>query len=565
MIEDIYEPLIRYRDEFKQKFAQIAEKTFEKLSADSKVDIEENRKTVFMMNSVEQEKSELENKRALLSFLRFVLIAAVICSAGFCVYKLFLSEDGFDKNHILAATVVFAVSLPLAFWVSPKIKQLDAKITELRSKAAQLKRTAWEQMAPLNKLFTWDLLPRMMSECVPKLEFDPFFCCGRIDELRNSFGWNDSFNSDISILFAHSGSINGNPFAVCKFRRQVWGTAVYTGTKVISYTELVRDSNGKLRRETRYQTLVATVEKPKPEYVDQSAVIYGNDAAADLSFSREPSEYSGKDGFFSNLGKKGELKKLEKFARNLEDDSDFTMMSNKEFEVLFHADDRDDEVQFRILFTPLAQQQMVKLLNDKEHGYGDDFSFIKQQKINLVHAEHLDATDIDTDPKQFRNYSYDLMKEFFITRTNDYFKAVYFAFAPLLTIPLYQQTRSFQDIYGSFDTKNVSFWETESFVNYIGGKKFAHPESKTTNILKATDCHLENGGTVYVTAHGFKTVERLELVPVFGNDNRWHNVPVEWLEYIPVRRTNEISIGVTDRDNAAQDTEKIRRQLYIRR
>jgi hypothetical protein len=272
--------------------------------------------------------------------------------------------------------------------------------------------------------------------------------------------------------------------------------------------------------------------------------------------------YSGEDGFFSNIGKKLALKDLEKFARNLEDDSDFTMMSNREFEVLFHAKDRNDEVEFRLLFTALAQKQMVDLLNDKEVGFGDDFSFIKSKKINFVAPEHLNNFDLDTDPEQFKGYEFDKVQEFFLRRSQEYFHNIYFALAPLLTIPLYQQTRTAKSIYGSDGVHSASFWETESLVNYLGENKFKHPESITRNILK-TSVTPDPDGKITVTANGYRGIERVEYVPVWGNDGRLHNVPVEWIEYQPVSRKSEIAVGVADKGVSDLDTKNIRRRLHL--
>ena len=563
MKEDIYEPLERYVNEFKEKFSQIADKTFDEFVECSNVDISANRRTVAEIEQTENKKSGLQFRHSLLVFCAVILWIAVAASAVYACCIIF--GDKGPKEHLAISLAVFAFALFLLLvLVHPRISELGGLIEKLEQKICELKNTAWQQMSALNELFTWELLPDMMNKCVPGLEFDHCFFCGRLKELEDEFGWNGEFNDDISILFAHSGVINGNPFALFKYRSQVWGNETYSGTKTISYYETVRDADGKSHRELRYQTLVATVTKPKPEYIDRSAAVYGNDAAPELEFSREPSEYSGENGFISNIFKKRELKKLEKFARNLEDDSNFTMMSNKEFEVLFHADDRTDEVQFRLLFTPLAQQQMVRLLNDKEHGYGDDFSFVKSRKINMVFPHHLNEIDIDTDPGQFRHFSFDRIKDYFAARTNEYFKAVYFAFAPLLTIPLYQQTRSFNTIYGDVDKENISFWEVESFVNYLGEQKFKHPKSITCNILKTTDCTPSDGGNVTVEAHGFKGVERTDFVPVYGNDGKWHNVPVDWIEYIPVSRRSSLDIALAEPQFAADDTVNIRRRLYVR-
>lgn len=47
------------------------------------------------------------------------------------------------------------------------------------------------------------------------------------------------------------------------------------------------------------------------------------------------------------------------------------------------------EVEFRLLFTPVAQTQMLNLMKDTKVGYGDVFTFIKQRKVNVLMSEHL--------------------------------------------------------------------------------------------------------------------------------------------------------------------------------
>ena len=560
MIEDIYEPLEKYRDEFRERFFRTATDTFEDFVLKSAIDIRANQKTVADINKNISRKDSLEFRRGIVYFFTVICWCVLLGSLGYGAY--ILCED-VNKQHLWGVIAALTVSVFLLFIICRRMKDLDSRIAELAKAIADLTATAWQQMAPLNDLFNWETLTGMVTKCVPHFVFDSFCNQSRISELEESFGWNNSFNNNRSVLFVHSGEIKGNPFVIVKFRHQEWGSKVYTGTKVISYTETVRDSNGKLRRETRYQTLVATVTKPVPEYIEDSMVIYGNDAVPDLSFSREPSAHSGKTGFFNDFFKKREQKKLEKFARNLTDDSDFTMMSNKEFEVLFHADDRNDEIGFRLMFTPMAQAQMVKLLNDTKISYGDDFTFVKRGKINIISPAHLQVDDIDVDPKQFKDYSFDNVKRFFISRSNKFFKSVYFSIAPLLTVPVYQQTRRRESIYSGEKDERVSFWETESFVNYIGDKKFEHPECITSNILKTTGSADQAGGVIRVTAHGFSGTERIDLIPVYGNDGRMHNVPVQWTEYNPVQQTAEITVGVADKETADADTASIRRRIYL--
>ena len=136
--------------------------------------------------------------------------------------------------------------------------------------------------------------------------------------------------------------------------------------------------------------------------------------------------------------KKGEKKLKRKTDQAIKQNKDFMSMSNSDFEVLFDALDRTNEVQFRTLFTPLAQTNMVDIIRSRS-GYGDDFNFIKQNRTNRILSQHSQGRAINLLPSVYFSYSFDIIKENFISRNADYFKAVYFDFAPLWAIPIYQE------------------------------------------------------------------------------------------------------------------------------
>ncbi|GHU47084.1 hypothetical protein FACS1894218_0760 [Bacilli bacterium] len=78
---------------------------------------------------------------------------------------------------------------------------------------------------------------------------------------------------------------------------------------------------------------------------------------------------------FSNMSAFKNEKKAAKFFKK---DKDMQAMENPEFDKLFPCK-RDDEVQFRTLFSPLAQEEMVKLLKVK-----DDYNFYKDKSLNVI-------------------------------------------------------------------------------------------------------------------------------------------------------------------------------------
>ena len=46
-----------------------------------------------------------------------------------------------------------------------------------------------------------------------------------------------------------------------------------------------------------------------------------------------------------------------------------------------------------------------------------------------------------------------------------------------------------------------------------------------------------------MTACGYRGEDRLDYVSVFGGDGEWHEVPVEWVEYLPVERTSPMTVA----------------------
>ena len=469
--------------------------------------------------------------------------------AAVLVYLNWIRIDGQTRAGGIAGAVLAAA---LGIWASVRFSRAGERVRRLQEKIAAAKAVAWEQMESLNRLYTWDIPTRLIEATVPRLAFDPFFTAKRLADLRRLYGWDDAFNDGKSVVFAQTGVINGNPFVFGEYKEQHWEQKSYHGHLEISWWEMERDAEGRPRRVRRTQTLTASVVKPVPAYANRKVLIYGNDAAPNLSFSRVPSGLDDRD-LFDGIREKWRLRQLRKFSQNLKDDSDFTLMSNERFETWFHAKDRDNEVEFRLLFTALAQTQMMALMEDQKVGYGDDFTFEKCRRINYLVSKHLSAAPIDTDPARFRDWDYDRAFKTFTDFNNRYFKDLYFALAPLLAIPLYQQTRTHEEIWKDvLDAEGANFWEHEAIANCYGGAKFRHPDCITDNILKTRVTRREDGvSDVAVTAHGFRGESRVDYVEVWGGDGNCHDVPVEWTEYLPVEQTSPMRLSESDAPRGA--------------
>lgn len=554
MIDDVHEPLEQYAAHFKSAHIDNTANFFEDLVRQSGVDEDANARTVQQLRQLERQAGGASSTNKWWRVLRGLVIAATLSALVYVFVH-------YARPWLLAPA---AISAPALYWLHRVIKDSYARLKQLEQACNAKRAEAWGQMAPLNRLFDWDITAKLVQKTVPRIAFDPYFSNGRMQELRNSFGWSGELGGDESILFSHSGVLNGNPFILARTLTHWMGSKTYHGSLNISWTEQVRGADGKYRTETHHETLRASIEQPFPEYDNQTFIVYGNEAAPDLLFSRSPSKLSKlEDGFFDRLRKNRAIKKLENKSRDVGEGKTFTVMSNREFDALFDATDRNHEVQFRLLFTPLAQQEMLKLLKDSEVGYGDDFEFSKRNMINIVEPAHMRPTDIGGEPEKFHAYELAQARAFFNAYHNDFFRSFYFGIAPLLAIPLYQQHRPHSDIYKDTYASKSCFWEHEAIANYHGEAAFKHPDCVTRSILKtAAKVDADGSQRVRVTASGYGSVERVDYVSVRGGDGHSHRVPVYWNEYYDVRQAADMV--VREKAPASDDDATLRKAFEQR-
>ena len=551
MQKDIYDPLKEYVNVYRDKFKEVAEKTFAELAAEAQVDVGKNRETCRRIYSEENSLSKVMTSIRWQKVWRVLLWLCVVVGfiVGFTMY------DVLDYVDLLIVGFVIFGALGLLFTdINPKIKEMKSERDKLTAKVDKLKKEAWQQMAPLNNLYDWDVLTRMMTKTVPRLEFDPYFTTQRLADLKATYGWSDSFNAGRSVVYSHSGLINGNPFVICRTRKMEMGTKTYYGEKTIHWTTEETDSDGKTRTVHHSETLVASVTAPYPEYFEKTRLIYGNTAAPDLIFYRKQSGLADNEGSLKFKMKRHSLRKKSRDLSN----ADFAMMTNEEFEVAFDTSNRNNNQQYALLFTPLAQESMMNLLKDDKVGFGDDFDFGKQRMINVIFSNHMQSLNLDMNPQQYKGFDYDKAEADFYAINSRYFRAIYFCFAPLLCVPMYQQIRPQEDIYGRNMQQHSSFWEHEALANFWGQGRFKHPSCVTNCILKTEQVQtIGDNSTIKVNAYGYRTEQHLEYVSKWGGDGHLHHVPVYWDEYLPVTGSGMIYLK---EDNNFKDDSLTQRQ-----
>lgn len=510
----IYNPLEEFETKYKAAHNENAISFFDKLVQRSGVDIEKNRETVRQYHLYKENVAKLRKKLNWWRFWRVLMCISVLL-------------------------------IPLVIWkITPKIKVLRTEVEEADQRAEELLAEANNQMRPLNRLFTDSDALQIIEATIPLISFEKCFTAKQEADMKINYDFcehNDDEQSTIDVL---AGYYNENPFLFENKLIHTMGTETYHGYKTIYWTETYRDSNGKLQTRTKSQTLHATVTKPKPFYRTQVVLNYCAQGGPELSFSRDASHLDRKsEKAIERFVKRGEKKLKKKTDRAIQSNSNFMSLSNSEFEVLFDALDRTNEVQFRTLFTPLAQTNMVDLILSKA-GYGDDFHFLKDKRTNRIISNHSQGRAINLLPGNYVSYSYDIIRENFIGKNVDFFKAVYFDFAPLLAIPMYQErpVHSLKPIpdYSQLYARK----ECEALANAVNHRHVVHPDTKTQAILKSTFVSSANGiDETCITAYSYDIEKQVDFISVLGGDGDFHSVPVEWDEYLPLEESNHFYIA----------------------
>ena len=563
--EELLEPIKYYNYELSYKHEDNVNAFFKDLTQKSGVDVEANKETCNEYYGAIEAAKKFDKKLNANKGLRiFLVIMTILC---FVVGTIFIYLCVAGKVNLAIfipiAVLLIVIGIVLIIYntivLARRIAGLSERLRKYRKIAEDAKVLATQQMATLNALYDWNIPSTLMSQTAPIIQMDKYLTVERCSHLSENYGWKDNNPDNVSAIFIQSGTIVGNPFLYERDYVQVMYDKAYTGTLVISWTTLTTDSKGHTRTVRHTQTLTATITKPAAKYFLDTALIYGNEAAPKLSFSRNKSNANSMkekqiEREVANYDKK--LQKMQEKKIN----STFTALGNAKFEYLFNALDRDNEVEFRLLFTPLAQKNMIDLITSKK-PYGDDFKFVKRKMINVIHSDHAQSLSFDGNPYHFQNFDYEKAKDHFLKYNMNYFTGIYYDFVPLLSIPLYQQQRDY-DVHGSRKYKgNITLYEAEVLSNFMDDSIFKPDDCGTNIILKASLLSSNKSVDIFdIHSFGFHMDPRVEIVPKIGGDGLTHGVPVHWFEYIQVDKHS--SVAVMKVGGTLQSYNAIKSRLY---
>ncbi|MCQ2800170.1 MAG: hypothetical protein MJ228_05435 [Bacilli bacterium] len=550
----LFEPKVMYERMLKDQYHKGATEYFNELLTKSGVNEEENASLVRTLKDTEKRLANASKSLGGVLALRgFVIFLAVVTGLA-TIIGFYVGSRGNDIENSWIGFIVGGVSLALfvLFMVLlfTVIKKKVNEAKDAKDKAQSDKNRALadceKNAASLNSLFDWGIPQKVMEKATPIIDLDPVFTGERLQYLKEKFGFNEVTAPGQSVLEVLSGQIEGNPFVLEKILDCTIGPKTYTGELTIYWTTTYRDSNGRTQTQQHSQTLHASVTKPAPYYSTLTQLVYGNEAAPHLHFSRKPVHAERMSQGERDRYIKKTIKKLDsKEAKDLEKSSNFTKLGNDEFDALFGAFNRDNEVEFRLLFTPLAIKNTIKLLKDAE-PFGDDFHFTKDGMVNTIRSEHSQRFDYSSSPAYFFGYDVSVMRNKFVKYCDDFIKNLFFDLAPLLSIPLYQMHKPYEYIYETPYRSNFSSFEQEVLANGFD-PSFFRPNLAGNDlplILKAKSSQKRGSGdVVLIDAMSYQETPMTDYVSVHGGDGRWHNVPVDWIKYDEVHKSSKMGIS----------------------
>lgn len=543
MKDVILSPYKTYFTTYKKLHKENTLNYWDKLVEKSGVDVNEIIQTVNKYKMILSLLSALRKKFAKFKFLRTFVIICLLISIIFLLILIFIKTSNILLYFL--SVVMCALSSYLIFLLFKKVKGLNNEIHENESLKDDLFKKCHKLMQPLNDLFSWKTPLDIIKKTIPIVSFDAYFTANKHYGLNKNYQFPDIFNLNNSTLDILSGNISKNPFLFLKVFKQDYYYKEYFGSRRIADVVTIRTSDGTVRKEEQnIEILTASVKKKVPCYSTYNKLLYFNNVAGNLSFSRDPSGIKGKSKKEVEKIITDKIKNIENEARKaLDRGENYVPLSNTEFEALFGTKNRDNEIEFRYLFTPLAQENLCDLIKN-DLPFGDDFTFVKDKKITEITSKHSINFNYFTNPSIFYNFDYEECKKKFLEYNSKYFESLYFDFAPLFSIPEFQLPNQYDNKGFKLDS-NLSLYELETIANSLSEDIIKPIDAYTSCINKIQYISKYNNfDFIKINSHSFREVERVDKVRTKSKDGIAYEVDVPWKDYIPVYNVTNVLIGV---------------------
>ena len=540
-----------YVDQYKPFFQKELENYFDKLVKEQSIDIDENIKLVNQINyhdsiikSVDKEYKDLKfsRKNVFLGSLIYFTVGAFFIfdlTTGQRIIKNFNPYIYWLVAILLIIISILFIPLMSKFTkqkIKPKKENLEKHLIEYNRLCAIGKNATNPLVQYLN---SYDY-EKLLTQTLPFVKlYDRF-------EQYDDYYLNENFSTSLgideneSVYYLKSGYINSYLFVILGKKIYHDSTLTYSATKDIwwetkSEEEHILNDGKTITTTTHTQKLNAHIESFYPSFtIEEPKILYWNFVEYDLSFDRRPSKINALKGISREKYIEKETKFFEKQMKKFSHRAD-----NVGFDAFFRPEHVTDRIKLYNLFGKSEQDEMVKLLQDRVHGYGDHFKFAKKNHEFTLTSDIKNIYKFSNIFDHIHDYSLEKMKEKFLELNLEYFRRVYFSIAPILCIsklnefPLYNGYKPKKEF-----TQHLSNYEHEFIFNNAGIKYFEPGEIHTQYLLKAKVTFAEqNLDRVKVDVTGYKKTPTSRYVKVKGGDDRTYDLKVKYDEYEKISKT----------------------------
>lgn len=431
----LLEPIKYYNDFLKEQLKNKLEEEYDKLVQTSGVDKEKNNKEIEEYIYNHNKAAEAKNNKAAQKKLIILLAIAFIL---FILFKRVNDNpSNFFESAIFKVVVVVSCIFLIIFLIA-KMTQNDEINEKYSGYANDALCRAKDGMECFFNLFSEEKYIEIINSVLPSIKlykiipksFEKYLnqiSDHPIDDFDYYF--KSVADEDSCALIALYGTIEGKPFLFFKQKKFEMGEKTYVGSATYPYTDSYMDSDGEWHEETCYETIYASITMPFPMYNSSFTTLYFTDTAPNLHFHRYP--------FICNYDVESYVRSTVKKLNKKEKKEEAIYLADKEFEALFNVQNRNNDVEFRMMFTPYVIKNMKELIRSKV-GPGNDFEYVKCGRISAVLYKNATVYEDHIIPSysDVLNYSLEKTKQLFVEKGLLLFDSIYFSLAPILTIKL---------------------------------------------------------------------------------------------------------------------------------
>lgn len=542
-------------------FRQNTEREISVLAEKSGLDIEKNKKLFSQYQLCVDDAKETKDNITNLRIQRALLI---ILSVLLPLMGLKMIADGISNLEyfrylevweilcyilgILAGICFCLVIILLIRYIVTKINPLlsdkRALQKDLDQKVRVSENACRDDLAPFLELIQPTAVFRMISMTIDGLTVDFFTNQHRVRSITKFKADYFSKERGVSSLQVLSGEYCHNPFLIRESYEYYMGSVKYTGTRTVQEEKVKYNAKGERILTTEEKTLTAYVYKDAPFFRKRLKMTFASREVPELCFSHKADTSILKNSVFKPIIFEKRLDRLNALhnsqVKNSAVKNAITPMANNEFESMFAAFDRNNELEFRKLFTPTAQKNMVDLL--KAPDFGNTFNYKKEHMLTYIEPSDSESWDLDMGIQRYDCLNYVEIEK----RIKEYgiscFDMLYRLFAPLFCIPLYSNENLQMDEEADSDSTSSEYM-AEVLANKIGSTAMLGKETKCIVNAELAERGL-NSESYRLDVLYFEEYSRIDTVPA-SNDPKY-TVDVEWTEYDPCHKDLTLRVFVTD-------------------